>query len=57
MQLLPGSSRATLTQGYFDAFRNLSRGLAALTAFVILVLLGKAVPAPLPANASGSPGE
>jgi SLT domain-containing protein len=45
MQLLPGLSRATAAQGYFDAFRNLSRCLAALTAFaalIILALLGKA---------------
>ncbi len=60
MQLLPGVSRATLAQGYFDAFRNLSRFLAALTAFaalVILALLGKAVPTTLPENVSSAPAE
>ncbi|OYU88968.1 MAG: hypothetical protein CFE29_15585 [Bradyrhizobiaceae bacterium PARB1] len=45
MQLLPALSRTMAAQGYFDAFRNLSRCLAALTTFaalVIFVLLGKA---------------
>jgi hypothetical protein len=53
MQLLPGLSRATAAQGYFDAFRNLSRCLAALTAFaalIILTFLGKAVRTSVPAD-------
>ncbi len=60
MQLLPGVPRATLAQGYFEAFRDLSRFLAALTAFAalsILVLLGKTVPTPHSEATICSPAE
>jgi len=58
MQLLQGLSRAELAQGYFDAFRSLTRLLAALstlTAFTILMLLGK--PMGTAADASRSMAE